>query len=101
MLKVPKAVVRSALQTVNYTLVDIATNELQLNENSRTVQKQINENVEKTNQEFSQTTLLIATNQHKIIIDHLIGQLKEGYDTLLFAIIFAQKGIISTQIITP
>ncbi|PNF43974.1 hypothetical protein B7P43_G00917 [Cryptotermes secundus] len=104
MLKVAKeqmTVVRSTLQTVNYTLVDIAANELQINENSRTMQKQVNENVEKTNQAFSQTTLLIATNQHMIIIEHLIGQLKEGYDTLLFAIIFAQKGILSPQIITP
>jgi hypothetical protein len=36
-----------------------------------------------------------------IIIEHLIGQLKEGHDTLLFAIIFAQEGILSPQIITP
>jgi hypothetical protein len=35
-----------------------------------------------------------------IIIEHLIGQLKEEYDTL-FAIIFAQNGILSPQIITP
>jgi trehalose-6-phosphate synthase len=57
-------IVRSTLQAVNYTLVDIAANELQINENSRTMQKQINENVEKTNQAFSQTIPLIATNQH-------------------------------------
>jgi hypothetical protein len=38
-----------------------------------------------------------------IIIEHLIGQLKEGYDIILrvFAIIFAQEGIFSPQIITP
>jgi hypothetical protein len=36
-----------------------------------------------------------------IIIEHLVGQLKEGYGTLLFAITFAQKGILSPQIITP
>jgi hypothetical protein len=36
-----------------------------------------------------------------IIIEHLIGQMMEEYDTLLFAIIFAQKGILSPQIITP
>jgi hypothetical protein len=46
------------------------------------MQKQINENMEKTSQPFSQTTLSIATNQHMIIIEHLIGQLKEDYDTL-------------------
>jgi hypothetical protein len=53
MLKVAKeqmTLVRSTLQTVNYTSVDIAANELQINENSRTMQKQVNENVEKTNQ---------------------------------------------------
>jgi hypothetical protein len=44
---------------------------------------------------FSQTNLLIATNQHMIIIEHLIGQLKEWYDTLLFAIISVQEGILS------
>jgi hypothetical protein len=94
-------VVRSTLQTVNYTLVDIAANELQMNENLRIIQKDVNENAEKTNQAFWQTTLLIATNQHMIIIKHLVGKLKEGYDTLLFAITFAQKGILSPQIITP
>jgi hypothetical protein len=36
-----------------------------------------------------------------IIIEHLIGQLKEGYDIILFAMIFAQEGILSPQIITP
>jgi hypothetical protein len=36
-----------------------------------------------------------------IIIEHLIGRLKEGYATLLFAITLAQKGILSPQIITP
>jgi hypothetical protein len=36
-----------------------------------------------------------------IIIEHLIGQLKEGYDTLLFAITIAQKGILAPRIITP
>jgi hypothetical protein len=60
------------------------------------MQKQINENAEKTNQAFSQTTLLIAINRHIILIEHFIGQLKEEYD-----IIFAQKGILSPQIITP
>jgi hypothetical protein len=67
----------------------------------RTMQKRINENVEKTNQGFSQTTLLIAANQHMKIIEHLIGQLKKEYDPLLFAVIFVQKGILLPQIITP
>jgi hypothetical protein len=89
------------LHTVNPTLVDIAANELQINEKLKTKQKQVNENVEETNQEFSQTTLLIATNEHMIIIEYLIGQLKEENDTLLFAIIFAQKGILSPKIINP
>jgi hypothetical protein len=35
-----------------------------------------------------------------IIIEHLIGQLKEVYGIILFAIIFAQEGILSPQIIT-
>jgi hypothetical protein len=103
MLKVAKeqmTVVRSTLQTVNYTLVDIAANELKMNENLRTTHKQVNENVEKTNQGLSQTILLIETNQHMIIIEHLIGQLKEGYDTFLFAITIAHKEILSPQIIT-
>jgi phage shock protein A len=94
MLKVAKermTVVRSTVQAVNYTLVDIVANEMHLNENLREMQKQIYEHVEKTSQALSQTTLLIVTNQHMISIEHLIGQLKEGYDTLLFAITFAQK----------
>jgi hypothetical protein len=104
MLKVAKeqmTVVRSTLQTVNSTLADIATNELQISENLNAMQKQIIENGDKTNTAFSQTTLLIATNQHMIVIEHLISQLKGEYDTLLFAIIFAQKGILLPQIITP
>jgi hypothetical protein len=36
-----------------------------------------------------------------IIIEHLIGQLKEVYDTLLFAVVSAQRGILVPQIITP
>jgi hypothetical protein len=95
MLKVTKeqmTVVRSTLQTVNYTLVDIAANKLQMNKNLRIMQKHVNENAERTNQAFSQTTLLIATNPHMIIIEHLVGQ--------LLAISFAQKGILSLQIIT-
>jgi hypothetical protein len=55
MLKVAKeqmTVVRSTLHTVNSTLVDIAANELQINENLKTMQKQVNENVEKTNHSF-------------------------------------------------
>jgi hypothetical protein len=36
-----------------------------------------------------------------IIIEHVISQLKENYDIILSAIIFAQKGILSPQIITP
>jgi hypothetical protein len=35
-----------------------------------------------------------------IIVEHLTSQLREEYDTLLFAIIFAQKGILTPQIIT-
>jgi hypothetical protein len=34
------------------------------------------------------------------IIEYLIGQLKEEYDTLLFKIIFVHKGILLPQIIT-
>jgi hypothetical protein len=59
------------------------------------MQKQINENMEKANEAFSQSTPLIATNQLIIIIEHLIGQLKEEYDAFLFAIICARKGIVS------
>jgi hypothetical protein len=46
MLKAAKEqlnVVRSTLHTVTSTLVDIAANELQINENLRTMQKQVNE----------------------------------------------------------
>lgn len=64
------------------------------------MQKEISENWEK-NQAFSQTTLLIAINPHLTITEDLFGQLKEKYEILLFAIIFAQKGILSPQIITP
>jgi hypothetical protein len=56
--------------------------------------------VEKTSQAFSQTALSIATNQHMIIIEHFIGQLKEVYGISLFAINFAQEGNFSPQIIT-
>jgi hypothetical protein len=89
------AVVHFTLQAVNSTLVDIAANELQISENLKTMQKHINENLEKTNQAFSQTTLLIATNHIIQHMEHFIGQMKEEYDALLFAIIFAQKGILS------
>jgi hypothetical protein len=88
-------VVRSTLHTIDCTLANIAAHELQLSENLKTVQKQMNEDVEKANQAFSQTTLLIATNQHVIIIEHLIGQLKGEYATLLSAFTFLQKGNLS------
>jgi phage gp45-like len=71
MLKVAK----EQMTVVRSTLVDIAAKELQVDENLRTIQKQINGNVEKTSQAFSHTTLLIATSQHMIIIEQLIGQL--------------------------
>jgi hypothetical protein len=43
MLKVPKEqmnVVRSTMNTINSTLADIAANELQINENLKTIEKQ-------------------------------------------------------------
>jgi hypothetical protein len=49
--------VRFTLHTVNSTQVDIAANELQTNKNLKTMQKLVNENMEKTNQAFLQTTL--------------------------------------------
>jgi hypothetical protein len=100
MLKVAEKrmnVVRSRLQTVNYTLVDIATNELQIRENSRTMQKQTNKNMEKTNQAFSQTALFIATNKHMIIVEQLIGLLKEH---VIYKYFCTERNII-TPIITP
>jgi hypothetical protein len=57
-------VVRSTSQMVNSTLPDITANELQLRKNMKEMQRQINENGEKTIQAFSQTTLSVATNQH-------------------------------------
>jgi hypothetical protein len=93
-------VVHSSLQTVNFTLTDVAANKIQLSKNLNVIQKQITENREKTRQAFSQGTLLIAVNQHMIIIEHLISKLREDYDIILSAIIFAQKGILLPQIIT-
>jgi hypothetical protein len=61
------------------------------------MKKHVNENAEKTHRAFSQITLLIARNQQMIITEHLVGQLKEVYDTLLFAISFAQKKILSPK----
>jgi hypothetical protein len=60
----------------------------------------MNETGVKTNQAFSQTTLSIATNQHLIITEHLIGQPKKNFDISLAAIIFAKKEIPSPQITT-
>lgn len=90
-------VVHSSLQTVNFTLTDVAANKIQLSKNLNVIQKQITENREKTRQAFSQATLLIAVNQHMIIIEHLISQLREDYDIILSAIIFAQKGILNNK----
>jgi hypothetical protein len=36
-----------------------------------------------------------------IVVEHLVGQLREEYDIILSAITFAQKGILLPQIITP
>jgi hypothetical protein len=103
MLKLAKEqmiVVRS-LQTVNFTLADVAANEIQLNDNPNVIQKHVAENGEKTSQILSQAILLSAVNQHMIIAEHLVSQLRQEYDIILSAITFAQKGILLPQIITP
>jgi hypothetical protein len=104
MLKLAKEqmiVVRSSLRTVNFTLADVAANEIQLNDNLNVIQKLVAENREKTSQVLSQAILLSAVNQHMIIVEHLVSQLREEYDIILSAITFAQKGILFPQIITP
>jgi hypothetical protein len=87
-------VVPSSLQTVNFTLADVAANEMQLNDNLNVIQKLVAENREKTSQVLSQAILLSAVNQHMIIVEHLVSQLREEYDIILSAITFAQKGIL-------
>jgi hypothetical protein len=57
-------VVRSSLQTVNFTFADVAANEMQLNDNLTVIQKQVAENRERTSQVFSEAILLSAVNQH-------------------------------------
>jgi hypothetical protein len=104
MLKLAKEqmiVLRSSLQTVNFTLADVAAKEMQLNDNPNVIQKQVAENGEKTSQAFSQAILVSAVNQHMIIVEHSVSQLWEEYGMILSAITFAQKGILLLQIITP
>jgi hypothetical protein len=104
MLKLTKEqmiVVRSSLQIVNFTLADVAANEMQLNDNLNVIQKLVAENGEKTSQVLSQAIVLSAVNRHMIIVEHVVSQLREEYDIILSAINFAQKGILFPQIITP
>jgi hypothetical protein len=36
---------------------------------------------------FLQATLLVAANEHMIVVEHLINQLREDYDLIFYAII--------------
>jgi stress response protein YsnF len=93
-------VVRSSLKTANFTLADVAANEMQPNDNINVIHNQVAENGETTSQAFSQAILLSAVNQHMIIFEHLVRQLRKEYD-IFSAITFAQKGILLPQIIIP
>lgn len=63
------------------------------------MRKQINQKAETINQTSSKTTFSIVTNQHMVLIEHLLSQLKEDYD-IVSAILFAQRVMLSPQIIT-
>jgi len=56
------------------------------------------ENEEKKSQALSQATFLIVINWHMIVFDHLISPMREDYDIVLSAKVFAQRGIILPQI---
>jgi hypothetical protein len=62
------------------------------------MRKQINQNAERINQTSSKITLSIAKNQHMMLIEHLLSPLEKDYD-IVFAILFAQRGMLSPQII--
>jgi phospholipid N-methyltransferase len=63
------------------------------------MRKQTDQNAERINQTSSKTALSIGTNQHMMLIEHLLSQLKEDYD-IVSAILFAQSVMLSPQIIT-
>jgi hypothetical protein len=63
------------------------------------IRRQINQNAERIKKTSSKTTLSIATNHHMTLIEHLLSQLKEDYG-IFSAILFAQRGMLSPQIIT-
>jgi hypothetical protein len=50
---------------------------MELNDNLNLIQKQVAENGEKRSQAFSQAILLSEVNQHMIVVEQFISQLRE------------------------
>jgi hypothetical protein len=76
---------------------DVATNEMQLNENLSIIQKQITEIGEKTSQAFSSATLLIAMKQHMTIIEHLISQIRDDCHNIICNNFYTERNFITAN----
>jgi hypothetical protein len=55
------------------------------------MRKQVNQNAEMINPTFSIITLSIATNQHDMLIERLLSQLREDYDIVSAALQCVRK----------
>jgi len=92
-------VVRSILGSVNQTLYDIATHEMLLPKELRTILNSLNVGNKKTEDTYASTALYLAVNSHAMRLHQAIGEVKNVYDTIILICLHWKNGIVHPQVL--
>jgi hypothetical protein len=94
-------VVKSTLRSINTTLRDVYENERVLSKGLENMARHVNEYDGEIKRMFTSTSMLLVVNEHSAELDRAMSECRREYETLIEAIINAQKGILQPHIITP
>jgi len=94
-------VVKSALRSLNSTLLTVSENEKILSKGLDEMTKHISEHDSEIKEMFSGTSMLLTFNEHNMQLERALDECRIEYDILIDAILNSQKGILQPHIITP
>jgi hypothetical protein len=94
-------VVKSTLRSINTTLQDVYDNERVLSKGLENMAKHVNEHDGEIKKMFTSSSMLLVVNEHAAQLDRALGECRRDYETIIEAIVNAQKGILQPHIITP
>jgi hypothetical protein len=92
-------VAKTALRSVNSTLLTVSENEKFLSKGLEEMTKHISEQDGEIKEMFTAYSLTI--NEHSIQLNRAIDECQREYEILINEVVNSQKGVIQPQLITP